>query len=71
MPSKDFPEYTLHLFALKTSAFLQIFFLIKLLFQQIWRTSVFLNSKCLKRSNKRTHIILFINHFVSLAELKM
>ena len=35
------------------------------------RTSVFLNSKCLKTSNKRTHIPLFINLFVSLIELKM
>ena len=30
--------------------------------------SAFLNSKCLKTSNKRTHIPLFINQFVSLIE---
>ena len=52
----------------KASAFLQIFFPRNLLFRQVLRTSVFLNSKCLKTSNKRTHIPLFINQFVSLIE---
>ena len=52
----------------KASAFLQIFFPRNLLFRQVLRTSVFLNSKCLKTSNKRTHIPLIINQFVSLIE---
>ena len=30
--------------------------------------SVFLNSKCLEISNKRTYVPLFINQFVSLIE---
>ena len=52
--------------------FFQIFFPRNLLFRQVLRTSVFLNSKCLKTSNKRTHIHLFISQFVSLNdELKM
>ena len=41
---------------------------ISLLFRQALWTSIFLNSKCLKTSNKRTHIPLFINQFVSLIE---
>ena len=56
----------------KASAFLQIFFPRNLLFRQALRTSVFLNSKCLKTSNKRAHIPFFIiNQFVPLIELKM
>ena len=55
----------------KASAFLQIFLPRNLLFRQVLRTPVFLNSKCVKTSNKRTHIHLFINQFVSLIELKM
>ena len=55
----------------KASAVLQIFFPRNLLFQQVLRMSIFLISKCLKTSNKRTHIHLFINQFVSLIELKM
>ena len=55
----------------KASAFLQIFVPRKLLFRQVLKTSVFFNVKCLKPSNKRTHIPLFINQFVSLIELKM
>ena len=55
----------------KASAFLQIFFPRNLLFQQVLRTSVFLNSKCLKTANKRTHIPLFINQIISLIEQKM
>ena len=59
-------SYTYLLF--KASAFLQIFFLRNLPFRQVLRTPVFLNNKCLKTSNKRTHIPLFINQFVSLIE---
>ena len=55
----------------KVSAFLQKIFPRNLLFRQVLRTSVFLNSKYLKTSNKRTHIRLFINQFASLIELKM
>ena len=55
----------------KVSAFLQKIFPRNLLFRQVLRTSVFLNSKYLKTSNKRTHIRLFINQFVSLIELKI
>ena len=55
----------------KNSAFLQMLFLRNLLFRQVLRTSLFLNSKCLKTSNKITQIPLFINKFVSLIELKM
>ena len=39
-----------------------------LLFRQVLRMSVFLNSKCLEISNKRTYVPLFINQFVSLIE---
>ena len=55
----------------KASAFLQISFPRNLLFRQVLKTSVFLNSKCLKIPNKRTHIPLFVNQFVSLIEKKM
>ena len=54
----------------RASAFLQIFFLRNFLFPQVLRTSVFLNSKSLKTLNKRRHMPLFINQFVSLIELK-
>ena len=52
----------------KASALLQIFFLRNVLFRQVLKMSIFLNSKCLKTSHKRTHIPLFINQFVSLIE---
>ena len=65
--NKRFPEYALYFLLFKANAFLQIFFPRNLLFGQVLRTSVFLNSKCLKTSNKITHIPLF----VSLIELKM
>ena len=52
----------------KASAFLQVFFPMNLLFRQVLRTPVFRISKCLKPSNKRTHIPLFINEFVSIIE---
>ena len=52
----------------KASAFFQSLFPRNLLFGQVLRTSVFLNSKCLKTSNKRTYIPLFINQFVALIE---
>ena len=52
----------------KTSAFLQIFFPTHLLFRQVLKTSVFLDSKFSKTSNIRTHIPLFINQFASLIE---
>ena len=55
----------------KASALLQIFLSRNVLFRQVLRTSGFLKSKCLKTSNKRTHIPLFINQFVSLMELMM
>ena len=55
----------------KASAFLQIFFPRNLLFRQVLRTSIFLNIKYLKTSNKRTRISLFINQIVSLIELRM
>ena len=80
MPNKTFSQiylvpYTLHLeykfLLFKARAFPQIFFPRNLLFRQILRTSVFLNSKCLKTSNKRSPIFLSINQFVSLIELKM
>ena len=63
-----FPNITCIFLLFKASAFLQIFFPRNLLLQQVLRTSVFLNSKCLKASNKRTHIPLFISQFVSLIE---
>ena len=59
-------SYTYLLF--KASAFLQIFFPRNLPLRQVLRTTVVLNSKCLKTSNKRTDIPLFINQFVSLIE---
>ena len=52
----------------KASAFLQIFFPRSLLFRQVLRTSVFLSSKWLKTSNKRTQIPLISNQFASLIE---
>ena len=55
----------------KATAFLQIFFPRNLLFRQVLRTSVFLNSKCLETPNKRTNMPLCINQFVSLIELRM
>ena len=68
----------------KASAFLQTFFPRNLLFRKVLRASVFLNSKCLtfllisllknnalQTSNKRKHIPLLINQFVSLIELKI
>ena len=61
-----FPNILCTFSLFKASAFLQIFFPRNLPFRQ---TSVVLNSKRLKRSNKRTHIPLFINQFVSLIEL--
>ena len=63
-----FPNVPCTFLLFKASAFLQMFFPRNLLFRQVLRTSVFLNSKCLKTSNKRTHIPLFINQFVSLIE---
>ena len=68
---KVFPNIPCTFLLVKATAFLQIFFPKNLLFQQVLRTSVFLNSKCLKSSNKRTCIPLFINQFVSFIELKM
>ena len=47
------------------------FFPKNLLFGQVLKMSVFLKSKCLKTSNKRTHIPLSINQIVSLIEVKM
>ena len=61
-----FPNIPSKLF--KASVFLPIFSPRNLLFLQVLRTSVFRNSKCLKTSNKRTHIPLFINQIVSLIE---
>ena len=58
-----FPNILCTFLLFKASAFLRIFFPRNLLFRQ---TSVVLSSKRLKRSNKRTHIPLFINQFVSL-----
>ena len=66
-----FPKIPCTFLLFKVRAFLQIFFPINLLFRKVLRTSVFLNSKSLKTSNKRTHIPLSINQFVSLIELKM
>ena len=66
-----FPNIPCTFFPFKVSAFLQIFISRNLLFLQVLRRSVFRNNKCLKTSNKRTHIPLFINQFVSLMELKM
>ena len=68
---KGFPNISCTFLLFKSNAFLQIFFPRNLLFQQVLKTSVFLNSKCLKTSHKRTHIPLFINQFASLIELKM
>ena len=48
----------------KASALPQIFFPRNLLFRQVLRTPVFLNSKCLK-----TRTPLFINQFVPFIEL--
>ena len=68
---KVFPNIPCTVLLLKASEFLKKNFPRHLLFGQVLRTSVFLNSKCLITSNKRTHIPLFINQFVSLFELKM
>ena len=66
-----FPNVPCTFLLFKASAFLQILFPRNLLFQQVLRMSVFLNSNCLKIPNKRTHIPFFINQFVYLIELKM
>ena len=66
-----FPNMPCTFLLFKASAFLQVFFPRKLLFRQVLRMAVFLNSKCLKTSNKITHIPLFINKFVPLIELKI
>ena len=63
-----FPNVSCTFLFFKASAFLQMFFPRNLFFRQVLRRPVFLNSKSLKTSNKRTHIPLFINQFVSLIE---
>ena len=63
-----FPSTPCTFLLFKARALLQIFFLKKILFRQVLRTSIFLNSKYLKTSNKRRNIPLFIKHFVSLIE---
>ena len=68
---KVFPNMPSTFLLFKASAFHQIFFPGNSLFRQVLRRSVYLNSKCLKTSNKRTYIPLFIIQFVSLIELKM
>ena len=65
---KVFPNIACSFLLVKASAFLQISFPRNLLFRYVLRTSVFLNSKFLKISKKRTHIALFIKQFVSLTE---
>ena len=65
-----FPNIPCTFLLLKAGTF-QIFFPRNLLFWQDLRTSVFLNSKRLKTSNKRTYIPLHIDQFVSLIELNM
>ena len=55
----------------KASALLQMYFPRNLLFRKVSRKSDFVNSKCLKTSNKKTHIPLLIKQFVSLIKLKM
>ena len=66
--NKRFPNMLCTFLLFKARAFLQIFFPRNLLFRQVSRTSVFVSSKCLKTSNKKTHIPLIINQFVSLIE---
>ena len=66
-----FPNIPCTFLLFKASAFLQVFFLRNLLFRQVLRKSVFLNSKCLKISNKRTYIPSFINQFIYFIELRM
>ena len=59
--------YTILLF--KACAFLQIFFPRNLLSNKFGKRQLFSSSKCLKTSNKRTHIplyCLYINQIVSL-----
>ena len=68
---KVFPNIPCTFLLFKVSAFLQLFFPRNLLFRQVFRTSAFLNIKCLKTLNKRIHIPLFIKQFVSLIGLKM
>ena len=63
-----FPNIPCTFLLFKASAFLQIFFPRSLLFRQVLRTSVFLSSKWLKTSNKRTQIPLISNQFASLIE---
>ena len=84
-PKKRFQNIPSKFLLFKASAFLQIFFQRNLFFRQVLRMSVFLNSKCLiflpiyfftkehrlKTSNKRPHIPLLINQFVSLIKLKI
>ena len=56
----DFPNIPCTCLLFKASVFLQIFFPRNLLFRQVLRTSVFLNSKCLKIPKKKEHIFLHI-----------
>ena len=65
MPNKCFTNIPCAFFLFKYSAFLEIFFPRKLHFWQVFRTSVFLNSEFLKTWNKRSHVPIFINQFVS------
>ena len=55
----------------KASAFLPILLPRNLLFWKVFWASVFLNSKCLKASNKGTHIPLLIHEFFSLIRLSL
>ena len=57
-----FPNISCTFLLFKASAFLQIFLPRNLLFRQVLRTAFLLNSKCLKTSNKITHIPLLIKN---------
>ena len=66
-----FPNIPCTFLLFKACAFLQNFFPSNLPFRQVLRPAFFsIVNVYLKTSNKRTHIPLFINQFVSLVELK-
>ena len=64
--SSFFPNIPFTFLLFKALAFLQIFFPRNLLFRQVLRMSVFLNGKCLKTSNKRTHSFIYEAVYVAI-----
>ena len=65
-----FPNIPCTFLLFKATAFLQIFFPTNLHFRQVLRTTVFLNSKCLK-TDKRTRIPSLVNQFLYIIEPKL